>query len=249
VKRPVDYWSDRLRELASPQHISLSERVYESLFEAILGGKVLPGEHLAEQPIAGSLGVSRISVREAIRRLATDGLVELIPNRGAFVVAFGPRDIEEIFSLRGSLESLGIRLATEGAGRVDLVRLEEIVDEMRDIEKSHDRVSGAEVDTRFHLTLMEVSRHRRALEAWRSISAQITIAVYNSITYYPDINGLADRHARIVEVIRSGGADEAERHISDHILQGGRMLLEAIGRDSPVERERGPKRTAERGER
>ncbi|MEX2540847.1 MAG: GntR family transcriptional regulator [Trueperaceae bacterium] len=244
MKRPVEFWSDRLSQPTARRHLSLSARVYESLFEAILGGKVRPGEHLAEQPIAGSLGVSRISVREAIRRLATDGLVEIIPNRGAYVVDFSPADIEEIFSLRGSLEALGIRLATESAGRIDLARLEEVVDEMRGIEKGDDRLAGAEVDTKFHHTLMEISRHRRALEAWRSMSAQITIAVYNSITYYPDIDGLAERHSRIVDVIRSGDTEEAESCISDHIIQGGRMLLEAIGRDSLVERERRPRRNA-----
>jgi DNA-binding GntR family transcriptional regulator len=246
----MDYWSDRLAQLDAPRHASLAERVYESLFEAILGGKVRPGEHLAEQPIAGSLGVSRISVREAIRRLATDGLVEIIPNRGAFVVDFTPADIEEIFSLRGALEALAIRLASESAGRIGLARLDEVVDEMRGIEKSHDRLAGAEVDTKFHLTLMEISRHRRALEAWRSMSAQITIAVYNSITYYPDIDGLAARHSRIVDVIRSGDADEAEAHIRDHIIQGSRLLLEAIGRDSLLAREsRSGGRARTRGER
>lgn len=240
----ADQWSTLLAQLDTPRQIPLSERVYVALFEAILGGKIRPGEHLAEQPIAGSLGVSRISVREAIRRLATDGLVEIIPNRGAFVVDLSPDDIEEIFSLRAALEALGIRLACRSVGRIDLARLEEVVDEMRDIEKSHDRVAGAEVDTKFHLTLMEISRHRRALEAWHSMSAQITIAVYNSITYYPDIDGLAERHSRIVDVIRAGDTEEAESCISDHIIQGGRMLLEAIGRDSLVERERRPRRNA-----
>lgn len=248
MKRPVEQWSDLLTQLEAPGQVSLGERVYESLFEAILGGKVRPGEHLAEQPIAGSLGVSRISVREAIRRLATDGLVEIIPNRGAFLVDFTPDDIEEIFSLRGALEALGIRLASETAGRIDLARLEEVVDEMRGVEKSHDRVAGAEVDTRFHLTLMEVSRHRRALHAWHSMSAQITIAVYNSITHYPDIDGLADRHGRIVEVIRSGDAAEAERCIRDHIIQGGRRLLAAIGRESLVTREERSQEGSRRGE-
>lgn len=231
-------WIERFPEIAAPTHQSLSEHVYELLFQAILRGKIGPNEHLAEQPIADSLGVSRISVREAIRHLAKDGLIKIFPNRGAFTLDFTPEDIEEIFSLRAVLESLGIRLATERANRTDLARLEDIIDEMDEIEKSDDRLAGAWADAKFHSTLMEISRHERALHAWRSMSAQITMAVYNSTTYYPDIQGLAERHQGIVEIIRAGEPDAAATCITNHILEGGRLLLQAVGRDQVIEREK-----------
>lgn len=228
-------WSLILDAIPGGPDVPLGRQIHDALFQAILRGRVPPGSHLTEQPIADGLGVSRISVREAIRELTREGLAQIFPNRGAFTVEFSPEDIEEIFSLRAVLEGLAVRLAAQDHSRTDLALLEDVVDEMVDVENSHDRLAGAWIDAKFHRTLMEISGHQRALHAWHAMSAQITMAVYNSTTYYPDIDGLAARHVAIVDVVRSGDPVAAEAHIEHHILDGGRLLLEAIGRDRLLE--------------
>lgn len=224
-------WAKVLDEVAADASTSLGLQAHDALFQAILRGRIPPGSHLTEQPIADSLGVSRISVREAIRELTREGLAQIYPNRGAFTVEFTPEDIEEIFSLRAVLEGLAVKLVAESPSRTDLARLEDVVDEMVAVEGSHDRLASAWIDAKFHRILMEISGHQRALSAWHAMSAQITMAVYNSTTYYPDIDGLAERHAGIVAVLRHGDPDGAEAYLVNHILEGGRWLLEAIGRD------------------
>ncbi len=224
-------WESALQDPGQVVGKSLSEHVHDVLFVAIVQGRIGPGQHLAEQPIAAALGVSRISVRDAIRRLAGDGFVDIYPNRGAFVIGFAPQDLEEIFSLRASLEVLAIRLASQNLRRTDLARLEDIIDEMAIIEKGDDRFAGADVDARFHAELMEISGHKRAHAAWRTIRAQITMAVFSATTYYEDMDNLAERHRQLIEVLRSGDPDLAEQKLREHIIYGSHLLFEAIGRE------------------
>lgn len=224
-------WREALRPLGTDPGASLSARVHDELFQAIVRGKIPPGTHLPEIPIAEALGVSRVAVREAVRQLAQEGVAEIYPNRGAFTVNFSVQDLEEVFSLRSSLEVLGVRLASVNAGRTDIARLEEVLDDMRKIDGTQDRFHNAWVDARFHRVLMEISGHRRALRAWHAMLSQITMVVYNSTTYFPDIDGLADRHVPIVEAIKSGDPDRAEGVIVRHIFDGGRLLLDSLRRD------------------
>jgi DNA-binding GntR family transcriptional regulator len=209
----------------------LSDQVYDTLFQAILSGKIGPGEHLVEQALANRLNVSRISVRSAIQQLAKDGLVDLQPNRGAFIVSFSPEDIEEIFSLRAALESMAIRRSTQYAGPGDLLLLEETVELMKelvDLEQRDDRLIWASLDTQFHQTLMELSRHKRAIRVWRSMSAQISLVVFNVSNFYPRYDSLAAIHQEIVDVIRSGDQEKAAELITFHILESRQFLLEAV---------------------
>ena len=238
--RPAPAWNDVLGGLAADPQLPLSRRVHDVLFRAIVRGRIAPGSHLPEIPIAEALGVSRVAVREAVRALTGEGLAEVFPNRGAFTVAFAVQDIEEVFSLRSALEALGARLATQKLGRTDLARLEDVLDEMREVDRSEDRFASAWVDARFHRVLMEVSGHRRAIRAWHGLNAQITVVVYNSGSYFPDIHGLADRHVPIIQALRSGDADLAERVVVQHIFDGGRLLLEAVRRDGAAGSRDGP---------
>jgi DNA-binding GntR family transcriptional regulator len=224
-------WRARVGALSSDRSLPLSTRVRDALFQAIVRGRIPPATHLPETPIADALGVSRVAVREAVRQLAAEGVAEIFPNRGAFTVDFSVQDLEEVFSLRSSLEVLGARLAASKAGRTDLARLEDVLDEMRAVERTQDRFDNAWVDARFHRVLMEVSGHRRALRAWHGMFAQITMVVYSSTSYFPDIDGLADRHRPIVDAIRAGDPDQAEDVIVRHIFDGGRLLLDSLRRD------------------
>jgi DNA-binding GntR family transcriptional regulator len=233
---PQENWIKSLPPLPGRTRSTLSENVYQALMEAILQGRLGPGEHLVEQSIADQFGVSRMAVREAIRKLAHDGLVEVVPNRGTFTVEFTNRDIEEIFDLRAILEEKAVRLVTERGRRSDLALLEEVIDEMREIERLEDRIAAATVDTKFHQQLVDLSHHSRLTRVWRSMSAQITMVVYNSSSYYQDVGDLAQRHQRIVDAMRNGDPDVAARTILDHIRVGGKFLLAAIKQDQQLEK-------------
>lgn len=207
---------------------TLSNRVYDRLLETIITGKISPGQHLVEQILAEHLGVSRISIREAIRSLARHGLVEIVPNKGAFVIGLTMEDILEIYQLRASLERLGVRLATRMITIEDLEALKGMVSRLAEIEDHNDRLLGASADTEFHRKIMNISGNHRAIRVWEQMSSQIQMVVYNISNYYPNFNGLAERHINLVKIMESGDSESAGRYVEDHIMEGCQHMLQAV---------------------
>jgi DNA-binding GntR family transcriptional regulator len=206
---------------------TLAARAYQALLEAILTGKIKPGEHLVEMTLADRLRVSRFSVRDAFRELARDGLIAIIPNRGAFVINLTPDDIAEIFELRAALECMCIELATQRATPEDFTHLQEIVRQMDTIERRNNRVTGAQVDTQFHRVLMNISRHQRAIQVWERMSAQITVIVYSVSSIYPLFGGFAARHAGLISLMQKCDAPAASAYLQNHIREGAEKLISA----------------------
>ncbi|NPV56930.1 MAG: GntR family transcriptional regulator [Anaerolineae bacterium] len=225
-KTEVGDWSKVLSPIKAQE--TISDQVYNSILGSILSGQIGQGQHLVEQVLADQLSVSRISVREAIRRLARDELVQIISNRGAFVVTFGVDDVEEIFNLRSALEAIAIERVTSFASDQSLTVFDDILNEMVQYEKNQDRIRGAAADTNFHRKIMELSGQPRIFQVWERMSAQITVVLYNVSNYYPSYFGLADRHVRIVELIRARDPQPAGEHLKDHIMEGAQRLLQAM---------------------
>jgi len=225
-KSTTDEWSKFLIPIQTP--VSLGDQVYNNLLEAILSQQIKPGQHLVEQPLADQLSVSRISIREAIRRLAQEGLVEIIPTRGSFVVNLTSTDVEEIYRLRTSLECIAVEhiISHYQAGMLDV--FDDILDDMQDIERLEDRFQGAAVDNHFHRTLMHLSGLKRTIQIWEQMSNQITMVIYNVSNYYPTITGFTGRHSPLLDLIRSGDTPNATRYLKEHIQEGSQHILKAM---------------------
>ena len=223
-KKEQPDWVISLPALEATNKVPLSQRVYDSLLMAVSKGTIRPGEHLVEQTLADALGASRISIREAIRKLALTGLVEIVPGQGAFVVSPDNKDIEEIFSFRALLEGEAARLATQRSQPSDLMRLEEIICEMEKVEEEGDRLAAASIDLRFHHAIVENARHRRLLASWETMESLIMLLVYDSSATYPDICGLPDRHRIILEPMKAGDFQAAGEAVRNHILNAGEPL-------------------------
>jgi DNA-binding GntR family transcriptional regulator len=217
----------RVRDLPALDRNTLAARAHQALLEAILTGKMKPGEHLVEMALCDELGVSRFSVRDAFRELARDGLIEIVPNRGAFIVELTPADIAEIFQLRAALESFCVELAAERATPEDMAHLAAVVEQMDALERQNDRVTGAQIDTEFHRGLMMCSHHQRAIQVWEQMSAQITLVVYSVSNVYPAFGGFAGRHRALLGLMRAHDGDSAAAYVRNHILEGGQSLIAA----------------------
>lgn len=217
-----------LNDLAPVPRVPLGNRAYDQILEQILAGRIAAGEHLVEQALAGQLDISRIGVREALRQLAHEGLVEIIPNRGAYVRRFTAADIEEVFRLRAALETMAAELVVGRAGPEDVADLQGMVDELSALEAVGDRLRGSALDTEFHRRLMRLSGQRRAYAIWESMSAQITLVVYSVSSNYPTFAGLAARHQRIVDLIRAQDGLTLTAYLHQHILEGGQRLVDAL---------------------
>lgn len=219
-------WSQTLTPIKS--QTLLTDQVYESLSHAILTRQIKPGQHLVEQPLADQLSVSRISIREAIRRLAQDGLVEIIPSKGSFVVSLTADDVKEIYQLRSALESIALKEIMSQVRNEKLTTLDQIVTKMIALEKKEDRLQGAALDNQFHRTFMNLSGLTRTIRIWEQMSTQITMVIYTVSNYYPSYEGLSERHAKLVHLIRSGNIKIADNYLQEHIQQGAELLLAAM---------------------
>ncbi|HOA42602.1 MAG TPA: GntR family transcriptional regulator [Bacillota bacterium] len=141
----------------------LSESIFIELRSAILRGKLRPGEKLSEQQVCDKFGLSRTPVREAFRQLELEGLIETIPNRGAFVVGLSKRDIEDLYEMRKAYEILAVKWAIERITKEEMEKLEEAYEfmEFYTMKKEADKMLN--INMQFHNLIYKAS-HNRMLE-------------------------------------------------------------------------------------
>lgn len=191
---------------------------YRTLRRQILVGERQGGEWLREGEVAAAIGVSRTPVREALRRLAAEGLVRHEPNRGVQVEDWGVDDLDEIFSLRSLLEPWGCGLAA-GTGLVDLDELHDLASRMDEAAASRppslDTIT--DLNNRFHRAILEASGNQRLVGlvatvvevplVWRTFSHYSREAMQRSLAH----------HHEIVAALRAGDAPWAESVMRSHV--------------------------------
>ena len=153
---------------ALEDHHPLSDRVYQRLRDAIIDGRLAAGEWLRQEALAQELGTSQLPVREAIRRLAAEGLAVRIPYKGVQVVEFSPEDIVDMFNVRMTLESLAVRYATLRIGAEELDELKKNLAEAVRYTGPDQMDRRRTLNTEFHLRICRASNHRyliRQIEA------------------------------------------------------------------------------------
>src|SRR5919198_2893227 len=154
------------------ENLTLWQRVYEYLREEILAERLRPGTELLEVPLSQELGVSRGPIREAIGRLAAEGLVTVRPRRGAVVRALSGDEFAEAYQVREALEVMAVRLAVPKLEPADLARLDELNQELRSHAEAGDVARFFETNRAFHLVFFEVAGNRMLTELYRQVSGQ-----------------------------------------------------------------------------
>jgi DNA-binding GntR family transcriptional regulator len=201
---------------------SLVELVVRRLRAEILSGTLAPGERLIEEQLTRRFGTSRAPLREALRLLGQQGLVEHLPRRGVRVVELSPRDIDELFSLRDALEQFALRSAlTAGPSAEALERLRLAVESME--RTSGDQQAVAHRD--FHLALAGLADHVQLQRIYEPILLQLQLYMASNMrreaqARSPEEGGR--RHRRLYEVIMSGDVTAALAELAQH---GARTFL------------------------
>jgi DNA-binding GntR family transcriptional regulator len=206
----------------------LRELVFESLREAIISGQLKPGERMMEIQMAEEMGVSRTPVREAIRKLELEGLVVMIPRKGAYVSGLSLKDIADVFEVRGALEGLAAELASERITDEELERLERyLVQITEDIEKG-DLNKVVETDTEFHTQLYKASRNDWLLQIINNLREQIQRFRTTSLSLPGRMKIAVDEHRQIVEAISSRNGKLARKLAQEHIEKAENSLMSMI---------------------
>ncbi len=206
--------------------LAMGDQIAHRLRMDIITGAVADGTHLAEDALANRFDVSRGPVRDALRQLESEGLVENRRKR-LYARSLGMRDIEELYVLRESLESLAIRLAVQHAEERDWDGVQEIVDDMRQAGERDDFERFAAADMEFHTNLYRLSGNRRLVEAWRPY--QRTFAILFEMSYTPDIPSAVIDHQGFLDILRSGDTEAAVERLHRHLALAKTHVREVLG--------------------
>ncbi len=204
---------------------SLRGRVFNRLRDDILNGKYQEHEELKEVAIGEELGVSRTPVREALRQLELEGLVQIIPNKGAYVVGISAGDIRDIYMIRSRLEGLCARWACENISKEQLEELEEIVYLADFHEAKGHKEQLAELDNRFHTILYE-SCNSKMLEHLLKDYHQYVWRVRQRTLLGKRGKDSNNEHRGIMEAIRDNDPERAEEIAHRHMLNAYGNMVE-----------------------
>ena len=200
---------------------SLRGRVFTQIRENILSGKYKDGMELREIAIGEELGVSRTPVREALRQLELEGLVKIIPNKGAYVTSINAQDIKDIYKMRSMLEGLCAKWATRHITEEQIDELEEVIymSEYYLKKKSQGKASQvSEMDGKFHLVLYEAANSRMLSHVLKDFHKYVQVARTMSVKSEDRAKKSIEEHKAILEAIKAKDEVLAEQLAHEHIM-------------------------------
>ena len=195
----------------------LTGRVYYKIRQGILNGAWKPGQALTELALTKMLGVSRTPVREALRQLELEGLIELRPNRGALVIGITPGDIEDIYEIRSLLERRATEKAAAHINSEHIDRLREVVDltEFYLERKDFDRVTA--MDDRFHNLIYEMAGSRMFERILADLHAYAQTMRERSIKAPGRAVSMLAEHRAILDALVQKDSEKAGQLMAEHI--------------------------------
>ncbi|MET8530296.1 GntR family transcriptional regulator [Micromonospora sp. NPDC005172] len=208
------------------ESVSLVDLAVSRLTRDILSGKSDPGERLVEEQLTRRLGISRAPLREALRLLAQQGLVEHVPRRGVRVATLSDRDVRELYELRDVLERFAVRAGIPVARESDLAGLRATLQAMREATRAGDRMAVAESHRAFHVALVALAGNRQLSAVYGSILVKLQLYMAINLRREAEAAQPSDgvhRHERLFEAVAGGDPEEVLAVLSGH---GARSYLD-----------------------
>lgn len=204
---------------------ALYQEVAERLRQRIFAHELTPGDWIDEQKLAEQYGISRTPLREALKVLASEGLVELRPRRGCYVTEISRQDLDDIFPLMAMLE---------GRCAADAVKLVKPAD-LAELQAMHDRLEAAARDGRidaffeanqeFHKRIQELAGNRWLLSVIQDLRKVLKLSRLHSLSLEGRLQQSLDEHRAIMAAFKAGDAGKAEVLMHDHLLSGREALV------------------------
>jgi len=196
---------------------SLTSIIFEKIREDILNKKYKLGEKIVEAKLAEELGVSRTPVREALKQLELDGLVENIPNRGVVVKGITTQDIEDIYLIRMEIEGIAARWCSERINEEELSELKEVYELMEFYTFKNDVEKCFELNTKFHEIIYTATKSRYLEHVLRDFQIFMKSTRNKSLRMEGRLDIALMEHKRILDALENRDADKAVEYIKKHI--------------------------------
>lgn len=196
---------------------SLTSIIFEKIREDVLNGRYEPGEKIVEAKLAEELGVSRTPVREALKQLELDGLVENIPNRGVIVKGISDQDIDDIYTIRMAIEGIAAKWSVERMDQSELQNLQDIYElmEFYTFKKDVDKIF--ELNTRFHETIYQATKSRYLEHVLKDFQIFIKSSRNESLKSEGRMEQSLEEHRKIVEAFANKNVEDAVEQIVNHV--------------------------------
>ena len=210
------------------EFLPLRDVVFNTLRRAILTGKLKPGERLMEVHLANRLGVSRTPIREAIRKLELEGLVIMIPRRGAEVARITEKSLKDVLEVRRTLDALSVELACERISGEDLERLRAACEEFEQAAKGKDASVIAKADVALHDIIVAATGNERLVQLVNNLSEQMYRYRFVYIMEESQHDMLVAEHREIYESILCRDKERASRAAKLHIDNQEKSIMRQI---------------------
>jgi DNA-binding GntR family transcriptional regulator len=206
----------------------LREVVFNTLREAIISGELKPGERLMEVKLAEKMGVSRTPVREAIRKLELEGLVSMLPRKGAHVAELSAKDIMDVLEVRATLDGMATSLAAERITDEEIKDLSHIQVQFEGYTYKENLQGSIKKDVEFHDLIYRASRNERLIQISSNLREQIQRFRVIYMKDYSNPKDLIKEHQCILEAISRHDVEGAKRYAQIHIDNQEKSIIKAL---------------------
>lgn len=199
------------------EYLPLRDVVFNTLRQAILRGELKPGERLMEIQLANKLGVSRTPIREAIRKLELEGLVLMIPRKGAEVAEITEKNMRDVLEVRKALEELAVQLACDKITKEEIEEMKKAAEDFKKILKSKDITEIAEADVRFHDIIYMATDNQKLIQLLNNLREQMyryRVEYLKDAAIYPR---LIEEHHRMYDALKEKDQKQAVAYVEKHL--------------------------------
>ena len=211
------------------EYLPLRDVVFNTLRDAILTGKLVPGERLMENQLAEKLGVSRTPVREALRMLELENLVELVPRKGAQVLDMSEKDIVNILEVRSALEGLATSLACKKMTKEDLQQLKNMEVDFEKAVADNDVDHFVDIDEDFHDLIFAATENDKLINIFRNLRIQLyRYRMAQAKNNETSMSTIVAHHRSIIRAIENHDAEEGASIAQGHIKYQTESILRFV---------------------
>ena len=210
------------------EYLPLRDVVFNTLRDAILTGKLVPGERLMENQLAEKLGVSRTPVREALRMLELENLVELVPRKGAQVLDMSEKDIVNILEVRSALEGLATSVACKKMSKEDLQQLKNMEVDFEKAVAENDVEHFVDIDEDFHDLIFAATENDKLINIFRNLRIQLYRYRMAQAKNDTSMSTIVAHHRSIIRAIENHDAEEGASIAQGHIKYQTESILRFV---------------------
>jgi DNA-binding GntR family transcriptional regulator len=208
------------------KHLTLRESILETIRDAIISGTLKPGEKVAEPELAERFGISRTPIREAFRQLESEGYLTVVPRKGAVVVSFSQRDVEEFYAIKSILEGYAARKACEKLSAKEIEKLQSINDKLRALAREGDIKHFFKVHNSFHELFVKAADNEKLTEMIANLVGRFQRLRIASLSLPGRMEFSVQEHQKIIDAFRNKDSILAENLVRSTAEYGGKVLMQ-----------------------